>query len=172
MLEERKTRWTFTCSIHQCRVRYQYLQLNSCRQASHLQSLVLMGDFNHPHICLRDNREMRRLQGVNSSMCRNTWMEGIQKMKPGSFQWYPVAGQEAVSTNIGGSIWTSGNAFSNVRLTEQWPRLPGESWDLQKPPGQPAPGGPAWAGVFDQTTSRGLFQLQLFCVSVGKTKLK
>ena len=48
-----------------------------------------------------------------SSVYVNTWREGAKRTEPGSFQWCPVTGQEAMGTNwkTEGSIWTSGNTF-------------------------------------------------------------
>ena len=58
--------------------------------------------------------EKRKLGGGISSMCINTWRDGVKKTEPDSFQRCPVTGQEAMGTNwnTGGSPWTSGNTFS------------------------------------------------------------
>lgn len=61
-----------------------------------------------------------------------TWGERT-KTEAGFFQWYKVTEQETVGTdwNMGVFIWTSGNTFSTVRVTEQWHRLPIDSPPLQ-----------------------------------------
>ena len=50
-----------------------------------------------------------------------------KRTEPGSFQWCPMTGPEAVGTNwnTGGSLWTSRN-FLTVSVIEHWHRLPKE----------------------------------------------
>ena len=80
-----------------------------------------------------------------SSVSMNTWREGAMRTKPGSCQWRPVPGQEAVDTkwNTGGSLWTPEN--TSVLCTGSgcpeslWGLLPR---DLHKSPGH-GPGHPA-----------------------------
>ena len=100
--------------------------------------------------------EKRRLTRI-SSMCINIWREHAKKKEPGSFQWFPVTGQETVGTNwyTGGFLWTS----SNSELC-RWPSMgtwcPDRPWSLflgdvknlfGHGHGHPAPGVPGWAGV-------------------------
>jgi len=42
--------------------------------------------------------EKRRLRGI-SAMCISTCREGAERMTPGSFQWCPVTGPEAMGTH-------------------------------------------------------------------------
>lgn len=63
----------------------------------------------------QENRWLSRI----SSMHTNTWGEGEERRGPGSFQWCPVPGQEAMGTswNTGVVVWTSGNT---LLLWERW----------------------------------------------------
>lgn len=64
-----------------------------------------------------------------SPTCTNTFRESAKRMEPGSSQWYPVIGTEALLTltdtkwHTGDSLQRSGNT---VRLTKHWQRLPQE----------------------------------------------
>ncbi|GAB0206676.1 hypothetical protein GRJ2_003133200 [Grus japonensis] len=42
--------------------------------------------------------EKRRLRGDLINVYTNTWREGAKKTEPGSFQWCPVTGREAMGT--------------------------------------------------------------------------
>ena len=110
--------------------------------------------------------------GGISSMYTNTWKEGAKRMEPGSFQWCPVTGQEAMGTHrhTGDSLWTLFYCEHHWALAQVAQRGCGVSLlgDIQKPsghgPGQLALGGPAWAGVLlDQMTSRGPSQPPPLC---------
>ena len=45
-----------------------------------------------------------------------------------SCQWCPVTAEETTDTNwnTGGSVWTSGNTFFTMKMTEPWHKLPRE----------------------------------------------
>ena len=62
-----------------------------------------------------------------SSTCINTWREGAKRTEPGTFQWHPGTGPEAVSTNwnTGGSVLASGNTFSLWGLLSTRTSFPG-----------------------------------------------
>lgn len=54
-----------------------------------------------------------KAEGGVSPMYINTWKAGAKKMEPGSFQWNPATGQQAVKDqNTEVSLWPSGNSFS------------------------------------------------------------
>ena len=55
--------------------------------------------------------EKRSLREILSASI-NSWRGGVKKMEPGSFQWCPAPGPEAVCTNwgTGGSLWTPGSS--------------------------------------------------------------
>ena len=91
-----------------------------------------------------------------SSMCVHTWREGASRTEPVSFQWHPVTAPEAMGTHwdTGGSLQTSGvlhcesdqaraqvfQGCCRVSILRNIQKAPGHG------PGQPALGGPAWAG--------------------------
>lgn len=55
--------------------------------------------------------EKRKLRGDLISGCQHACRQGAKGMEPGSFQWSPRTGQEAMGTerNTAASICTSGN---------------------------------------------------------------
>ena len=131
--------------------------------------------------------EKRRLRGI-LSMYVNTWREGAKGTEPGSFQWCPVAGPEAMGTNWTDRTRDNGHRLKHrrfalnirehlftVRVTEHWNRLPREAvespslnilkswWHDRHDSWQLTLGGPAWAGGLDKMTSRRAFQSQPFC---------
>ena len=74
----------------------------------------------------------RRLMRGILSMYINTWREGAKRMEPGSFQWCPVTGLQAMGTNwnTGGSLQTSGNTFSLWGGPSTGTGCPGRLWSL------------------------------------------
>ena len=90
----------------------------------------------------------------------HTYREGAKKVEPGSFQWCPVTGQEAMDTNWNkaGFFWTSRNIFT-IRVTEHWNTLPRETGHGHgKHPGGP----PRAERIGQDDLSRGPFQPQPF----------
>ena len=63
----------------------------------------------------------------------DTWSEGAKRTEPGSSQWCPVPGPEAVGTkwNTGGSHWTSGNIFLLWGWLNTGTGCPRRLWSLQ-----------------------------------------
>lgn len=63
-------------------------------------------------------------------MCVYNWREGARKTEPGSFQWCPMTGQEAVGThwNTRCSVWPSGNTFLLVGWLSTGTGYPERLW--------------------------------------------
>lgn len=87
-------------SINSCGFKSQLWIPN--KQLSCLVCLLFKTDFNSFSI-LHENVNLKFIlkegSGETKSMSINTWMEGIKQTEPRCFQWCPVTGPEAVSTN-------------------------------------------------------------------------
>lgn len=63
--------------------------------------------------------ERRRIKGGIFLACINIWREGVKQTEPGSPQWSPVAGPEAMNTNW--KRWGSVRVSGNTSLLWEWP---------------------------------------------------